>query len=115
EATRALSKNELAQVKRRQAAIEEQRERNVDSGPSHNKGKVIDPKEWGNIEISSSELNPETQAIILQTYNTDKDNGAIPRKGKTKKFKKKKSTEENSSDDSDADNHFKVPHAPRHV
>lgn len=39
-----------------------------DEGPSRDKGKGIDPREWGNVNISHESLDVEAQAAALESY-----------------------------------------------
>ncbi|KAF5386571.1 hypothetical protein D9615_002141 [Tricholomella constricta] len=43
--------------------------------PSRNKGKGIDPRNWGAAELSESEVNPEVQRQILEELNDRRELG----------------------------------------
>ena len=62
--------------------------KNTEAGPSEPKGKSVDPREWGNINLSEGELDVEVQAATLNSYETRK---GIPEYDQEKVSQKKKS------------------------
>jgi len=67
-ATEALTSEQRERVARRQDVLDVQSEED-DEEPSRDKGKTVDPREWGNAGISRKELNPEIQAAMIDAYN----------------------------------------------
>ncbi|EIW86297.1 hypothetical protein CONPUDRAFT_68848 [Coniophora puteana RWD-64-598 SS2] len=64
--------------------------------PTQDKGKGVDPKNWGALELSKNEINPQTHAEMQPHVDTDnKDN--IPEL-------------QDISDDEDEDGDFHIPH-----
>src|SRR6266567_8695122 len=39
------------------------------AGTSKNKGKMIDPREWGNLNLDEDEVNVQAQKAALESYN----------------------------------------------
>ena len=115
----SMTEDQMEKVSHRQGAINAQvwRENNPVSGPSNNKGKTIDPLEWGNAGISEEELDIEAQKAALDAYNTYKEehgknkNESIDRKTKSKNRKCSKKRDENTSE---ADDNFMMPEVSRH-
>lgn len=46
-----------------------------DGDPAPNKGKVIDPSNWGNLEFDEAKLDPQIQREILRECNQPHDKG----------------------------------------
>ena len=70
-ATERMTCEQKPQVQRCQEKIQPRREGSVSSrgeGPSRPKGKGIDPKEWGNLNLSDEELSIEAQAAALDSF-----------------------------------------------
>ena len=67
-AAELLTKEQKEQVKRRQEKIAARNEEDNVPGTSQNKGKAIDPWEWGNASIATEELNIDIQKAILDAY-----------------------------------------------
>ena len=42
-------------------------------GPSHMKGKAIDPQEWGSLHLNPKEVNMEAQAAALESFKLAKE------------------------------------------
>ena len=78
-ATTNLTTPQRNTIRRRQEKIPVGRDSSTssrDEGPSNLKGKGIDPREWGNVNISRESLNPEAQAAALASFaqqSKDKD------------------------------------------
>ena len=51
-------------------------------GPSRNKGKGIDPREWGNVNISQESLDVEAQVAALESFNKQPHETARRKHGK---------------------------------
>ena len=64
----ALTKEQKQQVEQRQAKITMESDTEKEPGPSRKKGKATDPREWGNAGIDLEELDPETQAALIDAY-----------------------------------------------
>jgi hypothetical protein len=64
----ALSSEELLHITRRQAEEPDL----IGDGPSRNKGKGIDPLEFGNIQFTSGEEDPEIQRAMYEEHQTRK-------------------------------------------
>ena len=43
--------------------------RTPEAGTSKNKGKTIDPREWGNLSLDEDEVNIQAQKAALESYN----------------------------------------------
>ena len=67
-AEESLTKEQKEQVKFHQEKIAAQNEEDHVPGTSQNKGKAIDPWEWGNASIATEELNIDIQKAILDAY-----------------------------------------------
>ena len=67
----AMNTEQSELVQRRQQKIAAHREKSPLSrgeGPSRPKGKGIDPREWGQVNISQESLDVEAQAAALESY-----------------------------------------------
>ena len=76
-ATEGMTDEQRQQVLRRQEKIQPRRGSSTSSrgeGPSRPKGKVIDPREWGNVNISQESLNIDAQAAALDSFKNQADN-----------------------------------------
>jgi hypothetical protein len=70
-AAQALTAEQHEHISRRTKAVKNQRKKSTDSrgeGPSRNKGKGRDPREWGNINLDEAEMNMELQQAALESY-----------------------------------------------
>ena len=100
----SMTEDQMEKVSCCQGAINAQAwcENNPVSGPSNNKGKTVDPLEWGNAGISEEELDIEAQKAALDVYNTYKEehgknkNESIDRKTKSKNRKRSRKRDENT-------------------
>ncbi|KAF8800028.1 hypothetical protein BYT27DRAFT_7217359 [Phlegmacium glaucopus] len=71
-AAEALTKQQKQHIHRRHAKVRARRSESVSSreeGTSKPKGKAPDPREWGNSGLTQEELDIETQAAVLDSYN----------------------------------------------
>ena len=71
EATEKMTAGQKQQFQRRQERVRPRRDSSVSSrgeGPSKPKGKGIDPREWGNVNISRDSLDIDAQAAALDSY-----------------------------------------------
>ena len=66
-ANKLLTEEQKEQIAQRQDKIANQSE-NIKSGPSRNKGKMIDPQEWGNARLNPEELDINFQEAIFEAY-----------------------------------------------
>ena len=66
-ANELLTEEQKEQIAQRQDKVANQLE-NVESGPSRNKGKTIDPREWGNARLNPEELDVNVQEAIFEAY-----------------------------------------------
>ena len=58
-------------------------------GPSRNKGKGIDPREWGNVNISQESLDVEAQVAALESFNKQPHETARRKHGKKSRRERK--------------------------
>ena len=56
----SLTTEKKEKIQRRQDAVDAY----AHNKPTRGKGKTIDPREWGNIDLNEDEMNPETQNTI---------------------------------------------------
>jgi reverse transcriptase-like protein/aspartyl protease/zinc knuckle protein len=110
-AANKLTKEQLANIERRQEIVSAQIGVE-EAGPSNNKGKTIDPREWGNVGIDQEELNPETQAAIISAYQEKRSKTS--KKGRSKKLKGGKRHETSSDSRSENDEDFPIPQISKH-
>ncbi|KAF8814448.1 hypothetical protein BYT27DRAFT_7265826 [Phlegmacium glaucopus] len=71
-AAEALTKQQKQHIHRRHAKVRARQSESVSSreeGTSKPKGKAPDPREWGNSGLTQEELDIETQAAVLDSYN----------------------------------------------
>ena len=78
-ATERMTQEQRQQVQRRLEKIQPRCEESVSSrgeGPSKPKGKMTDPREWGNLHLSEEELSLEAQTAALNSFAKNvKDTG----------------------------------------
>ena len=70
-ATERMTQEQWQQVQRRLERVQPRREESVSSwgeGPSKPKGKMTDPHEWGNLNLSEEELSLEAQTAVLNLF-----------------------------------------------
>ena len=70
-AAEGLTKEQQQQILRRQEKVHPRRGSSVSSrgeGPSKPKGKGIDPREWGNVDIDPESLDVNAQLAALKTF-----------------------------------------------
>jgi hypothetical protein len=67
-AAEALTQAQKERLERRQENVTTRVEENNEPGTSLSKGKAIDPGNWGNSGIDPEELDPETQAALIDAY-----------------------------------------------
>jgi hypothetical protein len=102
-----LTHEQKQKILRRQEKVRPRRDSSISSrgeGPSKPKGKTIDPREWGNLNISRESLDLEAQAAAWESYKnqpkiTDKyaKEKHGPRKEKARPSKKQKGPSKHSS------------------
>ncbi|PPQ83073.1 hypothetical protein CVT25_003827, partial [Psilocybe cyanescens] len=61
QAEKSLSKDEKVRIDRRNKKVHRERSVSLGEGTSKNKGKFIDPREWGNANIPEAELSSRAQ------------------------------------------------------
>ena len=66
-ANELLTEEQKEKIAQRQDKVANQLE-NVESGPSRNKGKMIDPREWGSARLNPEELDINVQEAIFEAY-----------------------------------------------
>ena len=69
-----LTKEQKQKFQKRHANVRPRRDSSVSSrgeGPSKPKGKGIDPREWGNVNISNESLDLGAQAAALNSFKKD--------------------------------------------
>ena len=67
-ATEGMTAEQKEMIRRRQNKVRPRQDDSVSSrgeGPSKNKGKTIDPREWGNVDIEHEDLDVEAQEAAL--------------------------------------------------
>ena len=111
-ATEALTKEQREHVVRRQDIIAQSEGDEV--GMSRDKGKTIDPREWGNSGIVHEELDPDVQGAIFDTYENEIRVKEDSKKKKSNNSKNRKSSKKYSDSESESDKFFKVPQVSRH-
>ena len=94
-ATKRMIEEQKAHEQRQQETVQSEQQEPIST---RNKGKGIDPREWGNIEISEKELVPHTQEALLQGYKAEKEKGNHNRDPKYKQRSKIKRFAIQSSD-----------------
>ena len=70
-AVNQLTQHEKRTIARRQKSMDAHRETSLSSqgeGNSKQKGKTIDPREWGNVNLSRESLDLEAQAVALESF-----------------------------------------------
>ncbi|KAJ3744668.1 hypothetical protein DFH05DRAFT_1611995 [Lentinula detonsa] len=69
QAEATLTNEQREQIRRRQqkTRIVENNEESQGDGPSDQKGKGVDPRNWGSSNLHDDEMNPDIQAQILQS------------------------------------------------
>ena len=70
-ATEGMNREQKERIQRRQEKVQPRRDSSVSSrgeGPSKPKGKMIDPREWGNINLSRESLDVNAQAAALASF-----------------------------------------------
>ena len=75
-ATESMTADQRQQLQRRQEKVHPRRENSASSrgeGTSRPKGKTIDPREWGNVNISRESLDLEAQAAALNSFKNQAD------------------------------------------
>jgi hypothetical protein len=87
-AAERMTDEQRQQVQRRQEKLQARRRSSVssrDEGPSRPKGKVIDPREWGNVNISQESLDIDAQAAALDSFGRqiDRSSRLSHRKGRS--------------------------------
>ena len=79
-----LTDEQRYRIQQRHQNVQIPRESSLSSrgeGTSKQKGKTIDPKEWGNVNLSKESLDIETQAAALQSFKQHKRDGKKKRNG----------------------------------
>ena len=74
-AAKGMTVEQKRRIRQRQEKLKVRRPSSVSSrgeGPSRPKGKGIDPREWGNVNISRESLDVEAQAAALQSFRDKK-------------------------------------------
>jgi hypothetical protein len=101
-------KNTVTDEKKTSTLVQEkaperrQREDSPESKPTRNKGKGVDPREWGNSGIDPKEIDLDEQQAMLDAYKSNrKKTGRRPRKSKNK--------QDTSSDESEPEEIFQIP------
>ena len=94
-ATEGMTIEQRKQVQIRQEKIRPRRDNSVssrDEGPSNlnNKGKTIDPREWGNVDFDREELDIDAQAAALESFK-DQNDAQDPSSGRKSRQKKSRS------------------------
>ena len=90
-AEKGLTKEQQQKLQRRQEKVRPRRDSSVSSrgeGTSKRKGKAIDPREWGNINVSRESLDVEAQAAVLESYEAQQSK-RLQKHSKEKKSRRK--------------------------
>ena len=112
-AEKAMTGAKLKKITCRQDVINAQHEKDPEPGPSINKGKGIDPLEWGNTGLSKEELNVKAQWAAIEAYNAYKEKHQKFNKDEPpKKRGKTRNSQHNGTSDTDDD--FSMPETTRH-
>ena len=70
-AAESMTAEQKRNIRRRQDKVRPQRDSSLSSrgeGPSKQKNKGIDPREWGNVNISHESLDIDAQAAALKSF-----------------------------------------------
>ena len=92
-AAAALTKEQRNSFIKRHAVAENARVDHdyAEPGPSNLKGKGIDPREWGNLELNEEEMDLMAQEAVLNLYKSPKENTGYEREHPSKKKLKNRS------------------------
>ena len=94
-AEESLTAEEREIIQRRQDAVDAQQK-------SQAKGKAVEPRTWGIIALDETELDPETQEVLLRNYKArkvDQTRDCDTKKGKSEKVPKKRPDDNSEPDD----------------
>ncbi|KAJ8481441.1 hypothetical protein ONZ45_g15313 [Pleurotus djamor] len=74
-AANSLSQHQRDLIAKRQQALQEgsrahETPVSLGEGPSQGKGKGVDPRNWGNLDFSDDDLDPEAQANAMRLWKT---------------------------------------------
>ncbi|KAJ8462316.1 hypothetical protein ONZ45_g17979 [Pleurotus djamor] len=74
-AANSLSQHQRDLIAKRQQALQESSRAHetpvsLGEGPSQGKGKGVDPRNWGNLDFSDDDLDPEAQAKAMRLWKT---------------------------------------------
>jgi hypothetical protein len=107
-ATDQLTSKQQERIAIRQERVATHEENNIpETSESRNKGKAIDPRNWGDVEITPEEMDVSIQEAMYEAYKlglskAKKDKGT--HKGRNK----------GSRDDTGNKEYFQAPPVPRH-
>ena len=102
-ANESLTTEQKERIATRQEKVARQHESTeVQAESSRNKGKTVDPREWGNARLNSQELDIEVQKALLEAY----EEGQKQAREIIDDFKNKMLTENNET--------FEMPSLTRH-
>ena len=104
-ATNSLTQEQKSQVQRRQNTVKENNP--PEPSTSRDKGKMIDPHEWGNIDMPSEEISITMQKALLEAYQQGHEQAR-------KKSKSKRQDYPNESEDEKFKENFQIPVVARH-
>ena len=104
-AANSLTQEQKSQVQRRQNRVEESNP--PEPSTSRDKGKMIDPREWGNAGIPSDEISVEMQKALLEAYQRGREQAK-------ERFANKKYKYSDESEDEDSGMKFWIPVVTRH-
>ena len=107
EATKLMTPEQKNRVSRRQDKVLAQ---NNEAGHSRDKGKTIDPREWGNAGIDPKELDIRAQEQAIKVYKKNRGNA---KRGKNLKRPKDRNEETRDPDESDDEEDFEAPVASK--
>jgi hypothetical protein len=105
-ASNALTEDKRKVMRERQKKMARLRKNSTSSreeGPSKPKGKGVDPREWGNVNISKESLDIEAQAAALRSYT------------RGNKFNKRKPKPEKNDYQEDQEDYHLPPHQEKGV
>lgn len=91
----AMEPGESDLIQRRQQKIAPRCEDSSPSqgeGPSRPKGKAIDPREWGNANLSQEDLDLEAQAAVLNSFARPSNKEGLSKRKATKTKNQQQST-----------------------
>ena len=106
-ATNSLTQEQKSQVQRRQNRVKENNP--PEPSTSLDKGKIIDPREWGNVDMPSEEISVAMQKALLEAYQRGHEQARQKSESKLER-----QDYPNESEDEKFEENFQIPVVARH-